>query len=107
LIVIKRLLILAGILMTGCAAQPPVVTPVTMVPGEQFACAALAFDAPITLDEPAINPSRSNRGAAAFVGFEDNTISYYDIISDNRQTTDFSDRFVRESVTEHIGSTRR
>ncbi len=94
-------------MMTGCASQQPAMQTVTIAQQPQYACAAMAFDAPITLDQPAIDVSRADRGPAAFVGFEDINTSYYDVVNDDRQSTDRSDRFIRESVTERIGTTRR
>lgn len=69
--------------------------------------AALAFDPPVTLVEPRLNLSRSARGEAAFAGFEDVTTTYFYVRTDDRQTTDFTDRFRREGYSAKIGSIRR
>jgi hypothetical protein len=103
----NRILLLAAVLLTGCASSTPVVQTVNIPSGPMYASAALAFDPPITLNQPELDLSRSNRGEAAFIGYEDVTTSYYDIYNDNRESTDLSDRFVRESVTERIGVTHR
>ena len=94
-------------MLTGCAAQQPVMPAVIIPPAAEMASAALCFDAPITLDQPAINLSRATRGPAAFIGFESTSVSYYDIVSDNRESTGWGDGFVRESFTERVGSTHR
>jgi len=79
-----------------------------IIPAENAgASAALVFDAPITLYSPYIDISRDDRGQAALIGYEEGNTSTYDIVTDNRQSTDWSDRFVRESVTERIGVTHR
>lgn len=71
------------------------------------ASAALVFDPPITLSEPAIDLSRDTRGPAAFVGFEDSTTTYFSVNTYDRQTTDQTDRFAREAYIAKIGATRR
>lgn len=100
-------LILVGLLMTGCAApQPAMPVVITAPPGEGTA-AALVFDAPITFNQAPLDLSRSNHGPAAFLGFEDSSTTYYDIVTDNRTSTDCGDDFTRESVSERVGATHR
>lgn len=97
---------MAGVLLAGCASQEPPVKPlVTSAPAR--ASAALAFDPPITLSEPPIDLSRDVRGPAAFAGFEDSTTTYFYINTDDRQTTDQTDRFAREAYIAKVGATRR
>jgi hypothetical protein len=71
------------------------------------ASSALAFDPPIAMNEPALDLSRSTHGEAAFAGFEDTTTTSFYIHTDDRQTTDLTDRFVREGYSEKVGSVRR
>ena len=98
---------MSAVLLVGCAEQPVAVQNSNINYGPAVASAALVFDPPITLGEAPINLSRADRGEAALVGYEDNATSYYDVFSDNRQSTDFSDRFVKESITERVGVTHR
>ena len=93
--------------MTGCAAQQPVLPVVTNSSASEVACAALVFDAPITLDEQPIDLSRSYRGPAAFVGYQDVSVSYYDVFTNNRESTGHGDRYYRDSFSEQTGSLSR
>ncbi len=81
--------------------------PLTIAPVQGRACAALVFDAPITLSAPPVEIARDDRGPAAFVGYEEATTSYYSISNDNRQSNDYSDGFVREAVTVQNGAIHR
>jgi hypothetical protein len=97
-----------GLVLTGCATQQPAVMPVSNTPQPiTGGSSALAFDVPITFSEPPIEISRDDRGPAAFMGFDQPSTSYYDTFSYNRQSSDRSDRYVQESVTERIGSIQR
>jgi hypothetical protein len=71
------------------------------------ASAALAFDPPLTLSEPRLDLSRSTRGNAAFAGFEDTTTTYFYVRTDDRQTTDSTDRFTRDGYSAKVGALRR
>ncbi len=68
---------------------------------------ALAFDAPITLGEAQVDVSRSDRGAAAFWGYEQQTSSAYDIFTYNRISSDRGDRYAQDSITEKTGIVQR
>jgi hypothetical protein len=99
------LLISAG-LLAGCASQQPQ----TMSKGNQdlsSASAALVFDPPIAMNTPPVDLSRETHGEAAYAGFEDTTTTQFYIRTDDRETTDFSNRFEREGFSEKVGSTRR
>jgi hypothetical protein len=101
------LLLLISLALSGCAATPAALPPVTTASGQQFGAAALVFDPPITFDQAPLDLSRSNHGQAAFLGFEDSSTSYYDIVTDNRESSDSTDQLTREAVSERVGSTRR
>jgi hypothetical protein len=103
----KQLLLIAGVLFTGCATQPPVRESVIISTPPAYASAALAFDAPITFGGPYIDITRADRGPAALVGYEEGGSSTYDIVSDDRRTSDCTDGYVRESITERTGITHR
>jgi hypothetical protein len=107
-IVRKIIFILAGVLLTGCATQPPVMQSSNIAPPPTTGgSTALAFDAPITQGEPSIDISRDDRGPTAFLGFVDESTSVYDIFTLNRQSSDRSDRFFQDSYTEKTGTIRR
>ena len=96
-------LLLASIL-TGCAAQPkPAVSQIDA----PIASSALAFDPPVTMNVAPIDLSRDTRGEAAFIGYEDSSTTYFDQYTDDRRTTDNSDRLQRETYSEHVGDIRR
>lgn len=101
--------ILSGILITGCAAHKPAAMPQANItaPAPLVASAALVFDPPIIQQEPRLDLSRSTRGPAAFAGFEDTTTTYFYVRTDDRQTTDFTDRFEREGYSSKVGAIRR
>ena len=98
---------MAGILLTGCATQPPAMHTSNVAQPITGGASALAFDAPITLGEAPIEISRSDRGPAAFMGYDQQSTSAYDTVSYNRQTSDHSDRYIEESYTETTGSIQR
>jgi hypothetical protein len=100
-------LLLISLGLTGCAASQPALPPITTNSPPACGAAALVFDVPITLDQAPIDLSRSNHGQAAFAGFDDSSTSYYDIVTDDRESSNCTDQFTRESVSERVGSTRR
>jgi len=97
--------ILGAALLAGCATQQPAPVPLTTTPDK--ASAALAFDPPMTLSEPRLDLSRDTRGNGAFAGFEDTTTTYFYVRTDDRQTTDSTERFEREGYSAKVGSVRR
>lgn len=76
-------------------------------PVSTVASSALVFDPPLTLSEPRLDLSRQLRGEAAFAGFEDSTVTYFYVRTDDRQTNDFTDRYAREGYSAKVGSVRR
>jgi len=105
--VLKTLLFAAAGMIAGCASQPPTMPVVINASSTDVASAALVFDAPITLDQAPIELPRDIRGPAAFAGYESNSVSYYDVFSDNREATGHGDRYVRDSFTEEVGARER
>jgi uncharacterized protein YcfL len=103
----KQLLILAGLILTGCASQQPAMQADNTPPAPARTSAALVFDAPITFSEPEIEISRDDRGAAAFMGFDEGSTVQYDTYSYDRQSTDRGDRYVQDSITEKTGTLQR
>ena len=97
-------------ILTGCAANsdhrqmPPATPRETAAPSST---AALAFDPPITQHEDRPDLSRDRRGQAALVGFEEPSTSTYDVFTYNRQSSDYSDYYDSEAVSERVGTTHR
>jgi hypothetical protein len=94
-------------LLAGCSTEQPQTTMLKSNANLGNASAALVFDPPIAMNQPPLDLSRSTRGEAAFAGFEETTTTYFDVRTDDRQTTDLTDQFVREGYSEQVGSTRR
>lgn len=98
---------LAGAVLVGCAAQPMPAPSLVAVSTAPDASSALAFDPPITQDVVPLDLSRDTRGPAAFYGYQDSSISYFDTYTSDRRTTDSTDRLNRETYSEKVGDVRR
>jgi hypothetical protein len=97
-------LFIAAALLAGCASSTH---PVMSNGNDKPSSAALVFDPPVAMYDRPLDLSRNNRGEAAYAGFEDTTTTYFYIHTDDRQTTDLSDRFVREGYSDKVGSVHR
>ena len=102
-------LILAASVLAGCGANaaPSSSRPTPMAGTATSTASALAFDPPIALHEPAPDLSRDARGQAALIGFEEPTTSTFDVFTYNRQSSDYSDYYDSEAVSEKVGTTHR
>ena len=101
--IIGATVLLAGI---GCAKHPS--TRVERPSGlRDRPASALVFTPAIALAEPEIDLARDVRQPAAFVGFEEPTATFFAVRSDDRQTSDGTDRFVRRAVSVKVGVTHR
>ncbi len=71
--------------LAGCASQPSGVSSVQQSHGYDDSSSApvLAFDPPAIAGMPQLDLSRDDRGAAAFVGFEDAQTTYYSLTNDD------------------------
>lgn len=101
-------LIFAASVLAGCSASSTLTAqrPVGMLAPSSTA-SALAFDPPITLNEARPDLSRDARGPAALVGFEEPSTSSYDVFTYNRQSSDLSDYYDQEAISERVGTTHR
>jgi hypothetical protein len=103
--------ILAAMLIGGCAhAGKPAAKPQASLPIKPHtpsAAGALVFDAPITQGQPPLQLSREGRSPDAFVGYESITATYFYVRSDDRMTSDHSDRFERRAITTRVGVSYR
>ena len=87
-------------LLVGCASEQPVVETGTSAGGPT--ASALAFDAPITLYQPEVVVYRDSRGPGAFAGYEDSITTYAYVHTEDRQTTDSSDRYRNEAEIDTV-----
>ena len=71
--------------LAGCASQPASVLPVqqTHVYDNAPTAAVLAFDPPALAGMPQLDLSRDDRGASAFLGYEDATTTYYSLTTND------------------------
>jgi hypothetical protein len=98
--------------VTGCAMQSNTVSPEQQATSRVYApapAAALAFDPPAIAGMPQLDLSRDGREAAAFVGYQDTTTTYYDLTQNDRQVLAGPDgsRLERQSVSETVGVSYR
>ena len=100
---IMSAIVLAGL---GCASHKSAHMPGPNALRERPA-AALVFTPAIAYGEPEIDLSRDVRQSAAFLGFEEPSATFFAVRSDDRQTSDGTDRFVRRSVSVKVGVTHR
>lgn len=67
---------------------------------------ALAYDPPVTGDQPQIDLDRSGRAVEAFVGYESVSATFFAVHQDDRQL-DYrdgrNDRFERRAVSTKVG----
>lgn len=95
-------------LMGGCAGNPSQrAVSASTTAGQPDASSALVFDPPVTLNVAPLDLSRDTRGSAAFYGFEDSATTYYDTYTDDRRTTDGTNRLTRETYSETAGDLQR
>lgn len=106
-------LILAGIGMTGCVAQQTPEDEVELEPVYAEAqAAALLFEPPVAMGQPALDLDRPGRAEAAFWGLEGPSVTYHVVRTDDRfGTSDWggfdSDHYRRRSVIiKHSSSIR-
>lgn len=100
------LMTFSAVALSGCAKHRSAVAPQGVEPVERPAV-ALVFTPSIAYGEPEADLSRDVRQAAAFIGFEEPAATFFAIRSDDRQTTDNTDRFVRRSVSVRVGVSHR
>jgi hypothetical protein len=100
--------LLAGFLLTGCAAAKKPASATAPPPAYQDRAApALAFTPPIAQAAEHIDLPRAERQPAIFVGFDALTETFFYVRTDDRFTNDGSDRFIRRSVQERVGVSYR
>jgi hypothetical protein len=104
--------IIGCLLACGCANQSPsqsvpvVESRWSTTPQADSPALALACDPAIIRDQPALYLDRESRQPAAFAGYDQPTVTYSYLRSDDDYTFDHG-RFNREAVTERIGVSTR
>ena len=74
---------------------------------DDVSAASLVFTPPVALGSEPLELARDDRTPRAFVGYDEVTTSYFNIWTDDRQTNDGSDRYVRRSRIEKVGVSYR
>jgi len=94
--------------LCGCGASRPASLSDPNAPQySENPATALAFTPTIALHEPPIALWRDLRQPAAFVGFEGLGASFIYIRTDDRQSNDNTDSYLRQSIIEKTGVTYR
>ncbi len=98
---------ISAVLIGGCAANSAPPPKIVHSSGQSGVATALVFDSPITFHDDPIDLDRSYRGNAAFAGFEEPSVSYLDVFTENRQSSDGFDFVTRDSFSEKVGVVHR
>jgi hypothetical protein len=98
--------ILSAFSIIGCA-ENPVAPPVARVPINEGVASALVFDPPITFSEAPIDLARDTRGTAAFGGFDEPSVDFVDVFTDDRQSNNGADFIHRDSISERVSAVHR
>ena len=103
-------LVCALFLMAGCASQRPAAQPQLSFPQsdeDSPQATALVFSAPLTMNQPLVFLPRDIRQPSAFVRFDELITTFYDVYTEDRQTNDFTDRYLRTATIERVGVSYR
>lgn len=106
-------LILAGALVTGCAATREPASQTQLYPDyDQAQSAALVFAPPVAMAEPPIDLDRTGRAEAAFWGLAGPSVTYHFVHTDDRMGSSRwgrwdTDHYRRRSVIITQGSSIR
>ena len=111
-------LIVAGMLLTGCASRAKTSEQAKQGPEPVMAAyrydasssaSALAFDPPVVANAITPNLAREGRGEAAYVGYDETITTYFYLRNDDRQFIqgDGADRYERRAISERFGVSYR
>ena len=109
-------LILAGMLLTGCAGRvkPSQHVEAAEVERENYwyearTASALAFDPPVVASAVTPDLSRDGRGPSAYVGFDQVITTHFYLRNDDRQIIrgEGAGRYERRAISERFGVTHR
>jgi hypothetical protein len=94
--------ILAGLLLGGCASSKPVAATYAFPRYIPSVASALAFDPPVGSAVPELY--RDQRGPAAFGGFRETSVEYYDVQTyDTQQYYGRGGYYNRQVLSDHVG----
>jgi hypothetical protein len=101
------IILIGGILMTGCATSKPVAQETTLQTPQyaEATTTAFAFDPAISGGTaPLAIVSRDNRGTSAFLGFEPPTAEFFDVqTDDNQEYYNYPSYYQRDVISDKIG----
>jgi hypothetical protein len=105
-------IILGSLLLTGCAVNPADVSHDQRESGRAYipaSAGALSMDPPVLAGVSRVDLSRDNRQTSAFLGYQQQVTTFYDMRLDDHQVFQDSqnDRYDRDAVTEITGVTVR
>ncbi|HMB96178.1 MAG TPA: hypothetical protein VKK61_09080 [Tepidisphaeraceae bacterium] len=102
---IRKCTLAFALFACGCAAQKA--QPQAQVQAfphyEAGSSGSLVFDPPVTIGQQPLQLSRDDRQPAAFAGYDSSIATYFYVRTDDRQTSDRSDRFERRAISEKVG----
>ena len=111
-------LLIASMLLTGCASRAKTSQPVVVAPPEPErenywyearTASALAFPPPVVANAVTPNLSREGRERTAYVGFDSVITTYHYLRYDDRQVIqgDGPERYERRAISERFGVSYR
>jgi hypothetical protein len=107
---VKRLaLILATVLIGGCAVSKPAVEPESAhAEYRPAAASALVFASPVTPSFPLLGLDREAREPSAFLGYDDPIVESYFIYTDDEQNSwSCLDDYDRQAIYTKVGTRTR
>jgi hypothetical protein len=99
--------VLGGMLVGCAAAKRPASAEPSVREYQERTATALAFTPPVAQGAEQIDLPRAEREPAIFVGFDALTETFFYVRTDDRFTSDGSDRFIRRSIQERVGVSYR
>ena len=101
--------IVGCLFLVGCAAQRPQVGQFqpSCTPQADGPALALACDPPVTVGQPALYLDRASREPGAFAGYDQPTVTYSYLRTDDNYNPDKEGKYNRDAVTERIGVSTR
>lgn len=74
---------------------------------DDISASSLVFTPPVAMGEEPLELARDDRTPRAFVGYDEVSTSYFQIWTEDRQTNDGTDRYVRRATIEKVGVSYR
>ena len=101
-------IVAALLLCGGCVSQHSQVSEFqpSYVAQTDSPALALAYDPAVTLNQPALYLDREPRQPAAFAGYDQQTVTYSDVITDDFYQSQHG-QFNRDAITERVNVSTR